>query len=172
MADRPSRTGRCPSAASAGAATGWWGMLFIMLTEGALFAYLLFGYYYLAVQPHGSLGRRRNAVAAARAPEYVILLVSSVAAWWGERGIKTRRRRQLALGFGGGVILGGIFVGIQLVSGTTSHSAVVEHLRLALFHHHRLPYGARRRRAADADRAVLGGSSAPSDRYAACWFPW
>lgn len=30
---------------------GWWAMLFIILTEGALFAYLLFAYYYLAVQP-------------------------------------------------------------------------------------------------------------------------
>jgi cytochrome c oxidase subunit 3 len=31
---------------------GWWAMLFIILTEGALFAYLLFSYYYLAIQPH------------------------------------------------------------------------------------------------------------------------
>ena len=31
---------------------GWWAMIFIILTEGALFAYLLFAYYYLAIQPH------------------------------------------------------------------------------------------------------------------------
>ena len=33
-------------------AGGWWGMMTLIATEGALFGFLLFSYYYLAVQ-HG-----------------------------------------------------------------------------------------------------------------------
>ncbi len=33
-------------------ASGWWGMLTLILTDGFLFAYPLFSYYYFAVQ-HG-----------------------------------------------------------------------------------------------------------------------
>ena len=33
-------------------ASGWWAMIFTVFTEASLFAYLLFSYYYLAVQPH------------------------------------------------------------------------------------------------------------------------
>ena len=33
-------------------ASGWWAMIFTVFTEASLFVYLLFSYYYLAVQPH------------------------------------------------------------------------------------------------------------------------
>ena len=36
------------------ASTAWWGMAFLILTEGSLFAYLLFSYFYLASQSTGS----------------------------------------------------------------------------------------------------------------------
>lgn len=34
------------------ASTAWWGMAFLILTEGSLFAYLFFSYFYLASQTH------------------------------------------------------------------------------------------------------------------------
>jgi cytochrome c oxidase subunit III len=95
---------------------GWWAMLFIMLTEGALFAYLLFAYYYLAVQPHAAAWPPGGTPSIHLAlPNTLILLASSVAAWWGERGIERGGTGQLAIGLTGAFILGAIFVGIQLV---------------------------------------------------------
>ena len=40
-----------PVGAAGTRSTGWWAMMFVILTEGSLFAYLLFSYYYFAVQP-------------------------------------------------------------------------------------------------------------------------
>ena len=55
---------------------------------GSLFAYLLFSYFYIALQrgpawlpePHPSL--------ALAGPDTLVLLASSVAVWWGEQGVK------------------------------------------------------------------------------------
>ena len=52
-----------PVAAKGRNSVGWWGMLCLIATEGSLFAYLLFSYYYIAAQqgpgwspePHPSL---------------------------------------------------------------------------------------------------------------------
>ena len=51
MADRAIHTA-LPVGAIDTRASGWWAMIFVVFTEAALFAYLLFSYYYLAVQPH------------------------------------------------------------------------------------------------------------------------
>ena len=34
--------------------SGWWGMIAVIATEASLFAYLLFSYYYFAIQPHAA----------------------------------------------------------------------------------------------------------------------
>jgi hypothetical protein len=47
-----SPTGKLPVGAMDTRASGWWAMIFVVFTEASLFAYLLFSYYYLAVQPH------------------------------------------------------------------------------------------------------------------------
>jgi heme/copper-type cytochrome/quinol oxidase subunit 3 len=66
-------------------ASGWWGMIMLIATEGALFGYLLFAYYYLAVQ-HG-----RDWLPpvlpgwAWSIPETVVLLVSAGVVWLAER---------------------------------------------------------------------------------------
>jgi cytochrome c oxidase subunit III len=66
-------------------ANGWWGMVTLITTEGALFGYLLFAYYYLAVQ-HGPewlppvLPGWTWSI-----PMTVVLLVSSGVVWLGER---------------------------------------------------------------------------------------
>lgn len=93
---------------------GWWAMMFVILTEGALFAYLLFAYYYLAIQPQADWPPGGSPSMHLALPNTLILIASSIAAWWGEQGIKRGRDRQLALGLGAAFILGAIFVGIQL----------------------------------------------------------
>src|SRR5690242_12239916 len=66
-------------------ANGWWGMVMLISTEGALFGYLLFAYYYLAVQ-HG-----REWLPPVlpgwtwSIPETCVLLVSAALVWMAER---------------------------------------------------------------------------------------
>jgi cytochrome c oxidase subunit III len=66
-------------------ANGWWGMIMLIVTEAALFGYLLFAYYYLAVQ-HG-----REWLPAVlpgwkwSIPETIALLLSAAVVWAAER---------------------------------------------------------------------------------------
>jgi heme/copper-type cytochrome/quinol oxidase subunit 3 len=96
-------------------ASGWWGMITVVMTEGALFAYLLFSYYYFAVQ-YGreflpdDLPKFRLSL-----PNTIILLASSVAVWWGERAARRGERGRLLLGLAGGFLLGAAFMVIQVL---------------------------------------------------------
>jgi len=96
-------------------AFGWWGMVTIIMTEGSLFGYLLFSYYYFAVQYGREWLPDKLPEFRLSVPNTVILILSSVAVWWGERGIRRGSRGQLALGLAISLILGTIFVGIQLL---------------------------------------------------------
>jgi cytochrome c oxidase subunit 3 len=115
MADAAIRTAPLPVGSIGHRASGWWGMLAVIMTEGALFSYLLFSYYYFAVQ-YGrewlpdELPRFRLTL-----PNTIILILSSVVVWWGERGARRGARGQLALGLLGSFVLGAIFVGIQVL---------------------------------------------------------
>ncbi|HEX6957885.1 MAG TPA: cytochrome c oxidase subunit 3 [Ferrovibrio sp.] len=96
-------------------AAGWWGMLTLILTEAALFVYLLFSYYYIALQYGRSWLPNELPSFRLSVPNTAMLLLSSVAVWWGERGIKRGRRGQLVLGLAIGILLGIAFVGVQLI---------------------------------------------------------
>ncbi|MGE5537545.1 MAG: cytochrome c oxidase subunit 3 [Gemmatimonas sp.] len=95
-------------------ATGWWAMLFIVATEAAIFAYLLFSYYFFAIQPHsapwppGGPPELRLAL-----PNTVILIASSVAVWWGEEGIRRGGSGRLTIALLIAFVLGVAFVVIQ-----------------------------------------------------------
>lgn len=102
-------------------ATGWWGMWGLIATEAALFAYLLFSYYYLASQaeppwlPEG-LPKLRLAL-----PNTVILIASSVVLWWGEEGIKQGNRNRLLIGSGAALLMGTVFVAVQRLEWSNQH---------------------------------------------------
>jgi len=96
-------------------ASGWWGMLALVVTEGALFAYLFFSYFYLALHsisqwPPGGPPHLRIAV-----PGTLILVTASVVVWWGERGIQQGKPRQLIMGLSSAILLGSAFLGMQCV---------------------------------------------------------
>jgi cytochrome c oxidase subunit 3 len=106
---------------------GWFGCLALIVTEGSLFGYLIFSYLYLASQsgrmwpPEGlpklGLGSANTA----------ILLSSSVFAWACEACVKRRRLRWAVASMSVALLLGAIFVGIQLTEwcnhpyGPTAH---------------------------------------------------
>jgi heme/copper-type cytochrome/quinol oxidase subunit 3 len=94
-------------------AIGWWAIVAGILTEAALFGYLLFTYYYFAVQPHAGAFPPELPTFKLALPNTIILLASSLAVWWGERGARQGRRGRQAVGLGLAFVLGAIFVGIQ-----------------------------------------------------------
>lgn len=96
-------------------ASGWWAMIFTVFTEASLFAYLLFSYYYLAVQPHppGTFPEGGAPALGIAAVNTAILLASSVAVGWAQLGIEHNKRWRLVAGLGIGAVLGIIFLGIQ-----------------------------------------------------------
>ena len=94
-------------------ATGWWGMLTLILTEGALFAYLFFSYFYLASHALGNWPPSGPPSLDISIPGTVILIAGSLVVWWGERGIERGRSRPLALGLTAALILGILFVSMQ-----------------------------------------------------------
>jgi cytochrome c oxidase subunit III len=85
----------------------------VIATEAALFAYLLFSYYYLGANaPRGWVLEPRPTLKLSL-PNTILLLLSSVVAWIGERGILDRRRGKALLGIGIAFVMGVIFAVIQ-----------------------------------------------------------
>lgn len=93
--------------------TAWWGMAFLILTEGSLFAYLFFSYFYLASQSTGRWPPSGPPDLKNASINTVLLLASSAAAWWGERGIARGSARRLSAGLVLTIVLGVVFMTIQ-----------------------------------------------------------
>src|SRR5271154_4121868 len=94
---------------------GSWGMWTVIATEAALFAYLLFSYFYLGAQgapgwllePHPSL---KYAL-----PSTVIALFSCACTSWGVRAVLAERRANALLAFSVALLLGIAFVGLEIL---------------------------------------------------------
>ena len=92
---------------------GWWGVGTLIVTEAALFGYLLFAYFYTgATAPAGWLLETAPNLKLAL-PNTVLLLLSSLVAWWAEQGILRRRRAQALAGFGMAFLMGAVFATVQ-----------------------------------------------------------
>lgn len=94
---------------------GWWGVLSLIATEAALFGYLLFGYAFTAAVNGPGWGPSHPPSLRLAGPDTAILLASSVAAWWGEKGAKSGRKGQGLAGAGLAFVAGAVFVAVQLV---------------------------------------------------------
>lgn len=94
---------------------GWWGAGTLIASEAALFGYLLFSYYYLAAtNPVGWLLEPAPSLKLAL-PNTLLLLGSSGAAWFGERGILRLKRAQALAGFGLAFLMGAGFAVVQVI---------------------------------------------------------
>jgi cytochrome c oxidase subunit 3 len=93
--------------------SGWWGMITLIATETALFAYLLFSYFYVASQNGGAWPPGGPPKLDLAIPGTVVLIFGSVTMWWGEKGIRAGRRNQLLAGLGASVLLGLAFVVLE-----------------------------------------------------------
>lgn len=93
---------------------GWWGAGTLIASEAALFAYLLFSYYYLgATNPTGWLLEPSPSLKLAL-PNTLLLLASSGVAWFAERGVLSMKRTQALLGFGAAFLMGAAFAVVQI----------------------------------------------------------
>ena len=96
-------------------AGGWWGILALIMTEGSLFGYLLFTYFYLSAQaeqhwpPEGLPSLLLPSINTA------ILVASSVFVWASEYCLARKRKRKSMAAMLLAIVLGALFVGIQLV---------------------------------------------------------
>jgi cytochrome c oxidase subunit III len=93
---------------------GWWGVGALVTTEAALFTYLLFSYYYICATAPGGWVIEAHPSLKLALPNTILLLASSFVAWWGERGVLTRRRGRALAGFGAAFLMGSAFALIQV----------------------------------------------------------
>ena len=93
---------------------GWWGVLALIVTEGSLFGYLLFAYFYLASQAEQHWPPAGLPDLLLPSINTAILLVSSVCVWASERCIQKKQTRWGIAAMALAIILGACFVGIQL----------------------------------------------------------
>jgi cytochrome c oxidase subunit III len=94
---------------------GWWGAGTLISSEAALFAYLLFSYYYFgATNPSGWVMEPAPSLKLAL-PNTLLLIASSGAAWLGERGILKLNRALALFGFGLAFLMGSGFTVVQLL---------------------------------------------------------
>jgi len=93
---------------------GSWGVGALVASEAALFGYLLFSYYYTAAVAARGWVLEPSPSLKLALPNTIILLLSSVAAWIGERGVLHRKRGQAVVGLVIALILGVVFFVVQL----------------------------------------------------------
>ena len=92
---------------------GWFGAGTLIASEAALFGYLLFAYYYTgATAPPGWLLEPTPTLKLAL-PNTILLLLSSLVAWWGEQGILKGARSRALIGFAAAFLMGAAFVAVQ-----------------------------------------------------------
>ena len=95
--------------------TGWWGLVMLLVTEAALFLFLLFSYFYLgSMTPAGYPAGGDMPSLRLALPNTVLLLLSSGAFWWAERGIRAGQGDRLRLGLLATLLLGAVFLTIQV----------------------------------------------------------
>jgi heme/copper-type cytochrome/quinol oxidase subunit 3 len=93
---------------------GSWGMGTLVASEAALFGYLLFSYYYTAAVSGKGWVLEPAPPLKLALPNTIILLLSSVFAWMGERGVLQRKRGLALSGFAVALALGAVFFVVQI----------------------------------------------------------
>jgi cytochrome c oxidase subunit III len=87
--------------------------MMLIVTEGALFVYLLFAYYYAAVQHQRNWLPEDLPDFRLSLPDTILLLLSSVVVWRGESLIKQGRSGATAVYLSVAALMGIVFVAIQ-----------------------------------------------------------
>lgn len=94
---------------------GWWAMVMVVVTEGALFCYILFSYFYLWIQPqpNGTFPEGGAPSFTYSAPETIALVLSSIAVFWAQTGLARYRTWRVASGLGLAALLGIAYLALE-----------------------------------------------------------
>jgi cytochrome c oxidase subunit III len=96
--------------------SGYWGAVFLVLSEASIFAYLFFAYFYFAVQPHpGPWPPSGPPSFTYSAPQCGVILAACVAVWWANRSAAAGSRLGLLAGLFLTLVLGAGFVALQFI---------------------------------------------------------
>lgn len=96
--------------------TGWWGMVWLIATEAMLFASFFASWLYLG-ETVKAFGEEGGCYPPLLLPSImtVLLVSSSIAAWWGEMGIRKGDVTRLKVGMALAWILAAAFLACQVV---------------------------------------------------------
>ena len=103
-----------PSGGEGKRSSGWWGVCALIVTEASLFGYLLFSYFYLASQSEQQWPPEGLPKLGIGSVNTIILIASSVLVWASERCIKLAQPVRSRYLLTGGIVLGILFVTIQM----------------------------------------------------------
>lgn len=104
-----------PVGSAGRASVGWWGVICLIATESSLFAYLLFAYFYFAVQLDDAWSPHPPPVFLYTLPGVIALVLSSISAWWAEHSVRRGLRLQQLAGLAVAAVLGIVFAVLQVV---------------------------------------------------------
>ncbi len=96
-----------------GRVSGWYGVWFIIMTEGSLFAYLLFSYYYCLAQAGVKWPVSGPPPLTLAAMSTLLLVASSAALAWSQWSLVKEAKPRLVPGVGLAVIFGSLFLMLQ-----------------------------------------------------------
>ncbi len=96
-------------------APAWWGVVLLIATEAALFAYLLFSYFHLGSIARGAWPPQGPPALRLALPNTLVLLASSGTMWWAESGIRRGNQTRLRAGLCLTIGLGAVFLGVQML---------------------------------------------------------
>ena len=96
--------------------SGYWGVVFLVLSEASLFCYLFFAYYYFSVQPHtGPWPPSGPPDFTYAAPQGATVLIASGTMWWAERSAALGARGGVLLGLAASLVLALGFIALQFI---------------------------------------------------------
>jgi cytochrome c oxidase subunit 3 len=109
----PDRVAPLPVGSVGRVGVGWWGAVCFIVSEASLFGYLLFAYLYDAVKLDGNFLPPGGPSLKYALPGIVVLLASSISAWWAERAAREGRQVPLQIGFAAALLCGVAFLVLQ-----------------------------------------------------------
>lgn len=107
--------GALPMGAIGTSASGWWGAWVLMLSEGTLFAYLFFTYFYFSIQPPANWIPGGPPSFFYPGIQTGLVLAGCVSAWFAHRSIRLGQQLLALVGLGLTFLICSAFIGVQFL---------------------------------------------------------
>jgi heme/copper-type cytochrome/quinol oxidase subunit 3 len=104
-----------PMGAIGTSASGWWGLWFVLISEAALFVYILFSYFYFSIQPQANWVPGGPPSFLYPGLQTVVVLAGCASAWLADRSIRIGSPLTALLGLGITFLLCSAFIALQFL---------------------------------------------------------